>query len=80
MVLVYRSAEGGGWFLDMIRSDGSDAIYGVPLILDADLLAQHAHKRFGHLYASMDGQKRTHPTYEDMGNTVILTWTDEDAG
>lgn len=79
MTLIYRSAECGGWFLDMERSDKKDAIYGIPLVLGVDLLEQHVHKGFGHLYVSMDGCANHQPTYEDMGNSVILTWTADDA-
>ncbi len=77
MTLIYRDAEGGGWFLDMERSDGTDAIYGIPLVLGVDLLAQHSYKGFGHLYLNMDGGVTHRPTYEEMGKTVILTWTNE---
>lgn len=79
MKLIYRSSEGGGWFLDMERADETDAIYGIPLVLGVDLLKQHAHKSFGHLYVNMDGGAKHQPTYEEMGNTVILTWTNDDA-
>lgn len=80
MTLIYREADGGGWFLDMERTDGTDDIYGMPLLLDVDLLAQHLHKNFGHLYVQMDGGLTRRPTYEDMGNTVILIWTASDGG
>lgn len=80
MTLIYRDAEGGGWFLDMVRSDGTDAIYGIPLILDTDILAQHHYKHFGHLRIEMEGGLCRRPTYKDMGSTVNLIWTPEDAG
>lgn len=79
MTLIYRDADGGGWFLDMERIDETDAIYGIPLLLGIDLLAQFAHKDFGHLYVNMDGGMNHRPTYEEMGNTVILTWTNDNA-
>lgn len=77
MTLIYREADGGGWFLDMVRADGSGAVYGIPLVLDVDLLAQHAHKHFGHLYASLDGGADRTPTWEDMGSKLSLQWEEE---
>lgn len=78
MTLIYRDADGGGWFLDMERTDSGDAIYGIPLLLETDLLSQHYYKNFGHLFVEMDGGLKRRPTYEDMGKTVILTWTGDE--
>ena len=78
MTLIYRDAYGGGWFLDMERTDETDAIFGIPLVLGVDLLAQHSYKNFGHLYVEMDGGIKRRPTYEEIGTTVILKWTDND--
>lgn len=74
MLLVYRDADGGGWFLDMIRADGSDAVRGLPLVIGTDMLAQHQHKHFGHLYAVLDGDVVRVPTWDDMGRVVSLQW------
>lgn len=74
MNLVYRDADGGGWFLDIVRADGLSAVCGLPLVVGTDLLAQHKHKHFGHLYAVLDGGAVRVPTWEDMGRTISLQW------
>lgn len=75
--LIYRTAPQGGWFLDLEKTDGSDAIYGIPLVLNANLLSQHQYKGWGSLYVQMDGDVSTHPSYENMGKNVLLLWSDE---
>lgn len=79
LTLVFRDAEGGGWFLDMVRADGSGQIYGIPLVLGVDLLAQHKHLGFGGLFAQMEGGAGRYPTYEDMGKLLTLIWDDGNA-
>lgn len=74
MTLIYREADGGGWFLDMVRADGSGAVYGIPIVIGPDLLAQHQYKGFGHLYASIDGGAERIPTWDDMGSVLSLQW------
>ena len=71
---IYRVANGGGWFLDMVRSDNSDAIFGIPLVLGTDLLEPYRYKGFGSLFVSLDGGSKNAPTYEDMGRKILLTW------
>lgn len=77
--LIYREAVGGGWFLDLVRADGTDAIYGLPLVTGVDLLAQHQYKGFGHLYVELEGGSPRTPTYDDMGKTISLYWEDGNA-
>ena len=77
MPLIHRDDDDGRWFIANERADETDAIYGIPLVLGVDLLAQFAHKNFGHLYVNMDGGVNHRPTYEERGNTVILTWTND---
>lgn len=77
MTFVYRNAVGGGWFLDMEKVDGTDAILGIPLLVGIDLLAQHEHKGFGHLLALLDGGQKGDPTYGDMGTALHLYWSPE---
>ena len=77
MRLIYREAEGGGWFLDVERADKTDAIYGLPLIVGVDLLAQHQYKNFGHLYVRLESGEDGHPAYEDVGAGLHLYWSDE---
>lgn len=74
---VYRVADCGGWFLDMERTDGADAVCGIPLLLNIDLLAQYQHKGFGHLWATRDRGSGEHPTYDDMGSSIRLFWSEE---
>lgn len=77
MRLIYRNAVGGGWFLDMRRADGSDAVLGVPLVTETDLLGQVEHKGFGHLLARLDSGAGGKPTYADMGTSLHLYWSAE---
>lgn len=76
MSLIYRSADGGGWFLDMARGK-SDAIYGIPFVIGEDLLAQHQYKGFGHLLVQLESGETGRPSYDDMGVGVHLYWSDE---
>lgn len=78
MTLIYREAAGGGWFLDMVRADGTDAVYGIPLVLGADLLAQYDYKGFGHLHCSLSAGKEHKPDYEDVGSTLTLIWSEDE--
>ena len=73
-----ESAICGGWFLDIVRQDDSDAIYGIPLLPGADLLAQYQHKGFGHLYVILENSENEQPSFEDMGENVRLFWSDEE--
>ena len=77
LTLIYRDADCGGWFLDMSRADGSAAVCGLPLVLGVDLLAQHQHLHFGHLYVVLDGGAVRAPTWDDMGTKISLEWEPE---
>lgn len=79
MTLIYRDADCGGWFLDMVRTDGSDALQGLPLVTGVNLLAQFGYKRMGGaLWCELPKQvKNYEPTYADMGQTLSLFWSDE---
>lgn len=81
LTIVYRwtKGDGGGWFLDLVRSDGSGAVYGLPIITGVDLLGQHQYLGFGHLYAELEGGASRRPTYEDMGAALSLYWDDGNA-
>lgn len=78
LTLVYRDCLYGGWYLDVVRSDGEVRCLGVPIIVGVDLFAQHSYKGIGYLYASLDGGSLRVPTYEDMGSSLILTWSPDD--
>lgn len=75
--LIYRDVDQGGWFLDMVLTDGSDGIYGIPLVINTNLLEQHSYKGWGALVVNMDGGLVTRPNYEQMGENVLLYWDDE---
>lgn len=77
LTLIYRDAPQGGWFLDMELAGGSDAIFGIPLVLNTNLLGQYQYKGWGSLFVQMDGGGLTHPSFEEMGNNVLLLWSDE---
>ena len=75
LTLVYRDCVYGGWYLDVVRSDGEGRCLGIPIIVGVDLFAQHAYKGIGHLVASLDGGVQRVPTYDDMGSLLTLTWS-----
>ena len=79
ITIIYRGAEGGGWFMDIVRADGTDAIYGIPLVLGVDLLEQYQYKDMGHLFVEMDAGATRAPSYDDMGSTISLFWEDDSA-
>ena len=76
--LTYRDAFLGGWFLDVEKLDGSDAILGIPMLPMNDLFAQHEYKNFGHLYVIVGNGDYRQPTFEDMGTNVRLIWSAEE--
>ena len=75
--ITYRDAFLGGWFLDVVKQDGSDAILGIPMLPLKDLYAQHEYKNFGHLYVIVGNGDYRQPTYDDMGTNVRLIWSAE---
>lgn len=74
--VIYREADGGGWFIDVERTDGSAAVYGLPLVTGVDLLAQHKHLGLGGLSVQWSGGGMEYPSFEDMGKTVTVLWDD----
>ena len=74
--LIYRDADGGGWFIDLERTDGGVSVYGLPLVTGVDLLAQHKHLGLGGLLVQWDGGRMEYPSFEDMGKTVTVLWDD----
>lgn len=77
MTLIYREADGGGWYLDILRVEDRAAIRGLPLIIGPDLLAQHKYKGFGSLRCSLAGGEERELSYEDVGSTLSLVWSDD---
>lgn len=74
--VIYRDAVGGGWFIDVERTDGSAAVFGLPLVTGVDLLAQHKHLGLGGLSVQWSGGGMEYPSFEDMGKTVTVLWDD----
>ena len=71
----WRTAEMGGWTLDILDSVTEEPIVaGILLTVGNDLLAPYAHFEMGHLVALLDSKKDGHPTYEDMGSLLKLFW------
>ena len=60
----------------MERTDGSAAVYGLPLVTGVDLLAQHKHLGLGGLSVQWSGGGMEYPSFEDMGKTVTVLWDD----
>ena len=75
--ITYRDAFLGGWFLDVAKQDGSDAVLGIPMLPMIDLFAQFDYKGFGHLYVIVGNGDYRQPTYDDMGTNVRLIWSAE---
>lgn len=73
--LVWREAEGGGWFIDLSDSDGNPLLAGLPLRCGHDLLEEHAHLGLGKLTVSLDGESNGDPSYADMGRRMALYWS-----
>lgn len=51
--LVWREAEGGGWFIDLFDNEGLDLITGIPLRSGRNILEEHAHLGLGALTVSL---------------------------
>ena len=72
--LVWREAEGGGWFIDLFDNEGLDLITGIPLRSGRNILEEHAHLGLGALTVSLDGEPSRDPAYDEMGSKVQLYW------
>jgi hypothetical protein len=73
LTLIWREADGGGWFLDFATPHGAAILQGVPLVTGADLLAQYRHLGFtGSLVVQTDGDADAEPTYENLGSASHL--------
>ena len=72
--LVWREAEGGGWFMDLSDDAGESVIAGVPLRCGHDLLEEHAHLGLGKMTVTLDGETDRDPAYADRGTRVQLHW------
>lgn len=80
LTAIYRdNSRGGAWYIDFEKSDKSDGIYGIPLVLGTDLLGQYPHKGFGHLWIEKSDGTMTRPNYADMGTAVNVVWSAENA-
>lgn len=73
--LVWRQAEGGGWFMDLSDSDGMSLLAGLPLRCGHDLLEEHAHLGLGKMTVFLDGKSDSDPQYADMGRQIQLYWS-----
>lgn len=73
--LIWRDAqEGGGWFMDIAKADGSAKACGIPVLPGSDLLGQIQHRGLGHMYCTVNGRTDRAPTYDDMGGALSLYW------
>ncbi len=73
--LIWREAEGGGWFMDLSETDGTPILAGLPLRCGYNLLEQYQYLGLGKMMCLIDGDDSHEPTYEDMGSTLKLYWT-----
>lgn len=72
MRLLWR--VGGGWFLDILSTDGEPIIASLPLLPGRDMLEQHQHLGIGHLRCTVDGLADEAPGYDDLGGRCRLYW------
>ena len=73
--LIWREAEGGGWIMDLLETDGTPILAGLPLRCGQNLLEQYQYLGLGKMMCLIDGDDSRDPTYEDMGSTLQLYWT-----
>lgn len=75
MVLTYRNATDGGWFLDIANANGVPILSGIPLVTGADLLAQYAYLGFGgQLWVQTASDPDAVPTFDNLGGDAALYW------
>jgi hypothetical protein len=73
LTLMWREADGGGWFLDFADTAGQPILSGVPLVTGADLLEQYAYLGFtGWLVVQTDHDTDALPTFENLGERSHL--------
>ena len=72
--LVWRTAEGGGWFMDVMQTDGTAIVAGVPLRCGVNLFDQYEYLGLGKMQCMLDGDDSRDPDYEDMGTNLQLYW------
>ena len=73
--LVWREAQGGGWFMDLSDTDGTQVLSGLVLRCGHDLLEEHAYLGLGKLTVFLDGKSDSDPIYDDMGRQIQLIWS-----
>ncbi len=73
--LVWREAQGGGWFMDLSGTDGTQVLAGLALRCGHDLLEEHAYLGLGKLTVFLDGKSDSDPIYDDMGRQIQLIWS-----
>lgn len=73
--LIWREAEGGGWFIDFLDVNEIPILCGIPLRCGHNLLGQYEYLGLGKMQAMINNDDRRDPTYEDMGNNLELYWT-----
>lgn len=78
LCLIYRSADFGGWYLDIYDDENDLILGGLPLVIGRDLLEQHQYLGLGHLTVTRDGGSTIDPEYSDMGSSVHLYWENPD--
>jgi len=68
------------WTLDIADAAGLPLLAGLPLVLGADLLAQHRHLGFtGGLYVAGVPALAEAPRFGDLGGAARLVWVDDAA-
>ncbi len=73
--LVWRETQGGGWFMDLSDTDGTQVLAGLALRCGHDLLEEHAYLGLGKLTVFLDGKSDSDPIYDDMGRQIQLIWS-----
>ena len=72
--LMWREAEGGGWFMDLLETDGDPILSGIAVRCGHNLLGQYPHLGLGKMQIMVDNDDTIALSYSDMGKNVQLYW------
>lgn len=73
--LIWREADGGGWFMDILETDGTPILSCVALRCGHNILGQYPHLELGNMQIMVDNDDAKDPSYADMGKNIQLYWT-----
>lgn len=75
LVMTWKAAVNGGWFMDILDVNDNPIVRGIPLVTGADLLAQYGYLKFGgQLFIQSDSDPDAVPSFTNLGITSHLYW------